>query len=168
VIARDGLAPDLQTDARGGGRREDGRQAILTVVQESDLTNLAVEFARRGYDAFNEGGVEAILPFLEPDIEWVNLSPGPLSGTYQGHDGVRRFFAEMLEDWESVRLDPEEIIPVRDEFVLAHVRIWARGKVSGVGGDVPVAMLWKIGRTGASQVQIFYNRDDALRAAGLD
>ena len=50
------------------------------------MSNFAVEFARRGYEAFNERGVEAILDFLEPEIEWVNLAPPPMSGTYKGHD----------------------------------------------------------------------------------
>ena len=131
------------------------------------MSDLAIDFARRGYEAFNERGVDAILDFLEPDIEWVNLAPGAFSGTYTGHDGVRRFFDELYKDWEGVQIDPEEFIAVGDRYVLVLLRIWARGKMSGVGGDAPVAMLWTVGRTGAAQVRIYYNRDEALKAAGL-
>jgi len=131
------------------------------------MSNFAVEFARRGYEAFNERGVEAILDFLEPEIEWVNLAPPPMSGTYKGHDGVRRFFEELYSDWEGVQIDPEEFIAVGDRYVLVLLRVWARGKTSGVGGDAPVAMLWTVGRTGAAQVRIYYNRREALEAAGL-
>jgi uncharacterized protein len=136
-------------------------------MQEPNMSDFAVEFARRGYEAFNERGVDAILNFLEPDIEWVNLAPGPLSGTYKGHDGVRKFFEELYQDWEGVQLNPEEFRAVGDRYVLVFLRIWARGKVSGVGGDAPVAMLWTVGRTGAAQVRIYYNRREALEAAGI-
>src|SRR5262245_13047783 len=136
-------------------------------MQEPNMSEFAIEFARRGYEAFNERGVDAILDFLEPDIEWVNLAPGTLSGTYKGHDGVRKFFTELYQDWEGVQIHPEEFIAVDDRYVLVLLRIWARGKVSGVGGDAPVAMLWTVGRTGAAQVRIYYNRREALEAAGI-
>jgi ketosteroid isomerase-like protein len=126
-----------------------------------------VEFARRGYAAFNEGGVEAILAFLEPGIEWISLAQAPLAGTYHGHEGVRRFFDELFSLFEGVRIDPDEFIPIGEEFVLAFVRIWARGKGTGVEGEAPVAMLWKVGQTGAAQVRLFYDRGEALEAAGL-
>jgi ketosteroid isomerase-like protein len=126
-----------------------------------------VEFARRGYEAFNEGGVEAILPFLEPEIEWINLAQIPLAGTYNGHDGVREFFKLLLSLFEGLRIDPDEFIPIGEEFVLVFVRIWGRGTGTGVEGEVPVAMLWKVGQTGAAQVRIFYDRSEALEAAGL-
>ncbi len=136
-------------------------------MPEPSMSDFAVEFARRGYEAFNERGVDAILDYLEPDIEWVNLAPGALSGTYRGHDGVRKFFQELYQDWEGVQLSPEEFIAVDDRYVLVLLRVWARGKVSGVSGDAPVAMLWTIGRTGAAQVRIYYNRREALEAAGI-
>jgi uncharacterized protein len=136
-------------------------------MQEPNMSEFAIEFARRGYEAFNERGVDAILDFLEPDIEWVNLAPGALSGTYKGHDGVRKFFEELYQNWEGVQLNPEEFIAVEDRYVLVLLRVWAKGKVSGVSGDAPVAMLWTVGRTGAAQVRIYYNRREAMEAAGL-
>jgi ketosteroid isomerase-like protein len=126
-----------------------------------------VEFARRGYEAFNHGGVEAMLAFLEPGIEWVSLAPAPLAGTYHGHEGVRSFFDTLFSLFEGVRIDPDEFIPVGEEYVLVFMRIWARGKGTRVEGEAPVAMLWKVGETGAAQVRLFYNRDEALEAAGL-
>jgi ketosteroid isomerase-like protein len=34
------------------------------------MSRETVEIVRRGYAAFDEGGPEAILRFLHPDIEW--------------------------------------------------------------------------------------------------
>jgi ketosteroid isomerase-like protein len=126
-----------------------------------------VEFARRGYEAFNESGVEAILAFLGPEIEWISLAPPPLTGTYRGHDGVRSFFEKLFSLFEGVRIDPDEFIPIGESHVLVFARIWGRGTGTGVEGEAPVAMLWKVGKTGAAQVRLFYNRGEALAAAGL-
>jgi ketosteroid isomerase-like protein len=129
---------------------------------------LNVAFARRGYESFNEGGVEAILAFLEPEIEWISLAPAPLGGSYQGHDGVRAFFEQLFSLFEGVRIDPDEFIPIGEGYVLVFLRIWGRGTGTGVEGEVPVAMLWKVGKTGAAQVRLFYDRGEALEAARLE
>jgi ketosteroid isomerase-like protein len=127
-----------------------------------------IEFARRGYEAFNKDGVEAILPFLEPDIEWINEHPVPMRGTYRGHEGVRRYFKELTALFEDLRLEPEEFIPVGNEYVLIFQRVRGRGTRTGVEGAQPVATLWKVGRLGAAQVRLFYDRATALDAAGLE
>jgi ketosteroid isomerase-like protein len=127
-----------------------------------------VEFARRGYEAFNEGGVEAILAFLEDDIEWINDQPAPPPGVYKGHDGVRRYFQELTALFTDLRLEPEEFIPIRNEYVLVFLRVRGRGIWTGVEGAQPVFNLWKVGRRGAEQVRMFYDRAEALEAAGLE
>jgi uncharacterized protein len=126
-----------------------------------------VEFTRRGYQVFNEDGTEAILRFLEPDIEWINELPAPMRRTYRGHAGVRRYFQELTALFEDLHLEPEEFIPVGNEYVLVFVRVRGRGIRTGVEGAQPVANLWKVGRQGAAQVRLFYDRAEALDAAGL-
>jgi uncharacterized protein len=136
-------------------------------MPQRSVSEFNVEFARRGYEAFNEGGVEAILNYLEPEIEWINLHPQPMAKTYRGHDGVREYFRQLFDLFDPVRLEPEEFIPVGDDYVLVFLRVWGRGKTTGVEGSQPVANLWKVGRTGAAQVRLFYDRTEALKAAGL-
>jgi ketosteroid isomerase-like protein len=127
-----------------------------------------VEFARRGYEAYNKGGVDAILPFLEEDIEWINDHPVPMRGTYHGHAGVRRYFEELTALFEDLRLEPEEFIPIGNEYVLVFLRVRGRGVRTGVEGSQPVANLWKVGQQGAAQVRLFYDRAEALEAAGVE
>jgi len=66
-----------------------------------------VEIVRRGYKAFEEGGVEAILQFLDPDIEWhMSAAFTRAPRVYRGHDGVRevfRFFNERIDDLAATR-----------------------------------------------------------------
>jgi len=141
---------------------------ILRTMSAGPTPEFIVEFARRGYAAFNEGGVEAILDFLEPEIEWVNEHPPPMDRTYRGYDGVRAYFEELGALFEDLHLDPEEFIPVGNQYVLVFLRVSGRGITSGVEGAQPVANLWKVGRRGAAQVRQFYDRAEALKAAGLE
>jgi ketosteroid isomerase-like protein len=127
-----------------------------------------VEFARRGYEAFNKDGLDAMLRFLEPDIVWINEHPVPMRGTYLGHAGVRRYFEELTALFEDLRLEPEEFIPIGNEYVLVFQSVRGRGIRTGVEGAQPVATLWKVGRLGAAEVRLFYDRAEALDAAGLE
>ena len=63
-------------------------------------------------------------------------SPRPAPGAYTGHEGVRSFFHTLFSLFEGVRIDADEFIPVGDEYVLAFVRIWARGK--GTRVETPI------------------------------
>jgi ketosteroid isomerase-like protein len=137
-------------------------------VASGPTPEFIVEFARRGYEAFNEGGVEAILAFLEQDIEWVNEHPVPLRGTYVGHDGVRKYFEELTALFEDLRLEPEEFIPVGNQYVLVFLRVRGRGITTGVEDAQPIANLWTVGQRGAARVRLFYDRAEALSAAGLE
>ena len=136
-------------------------------MTEGPTPEFIVEFARRGYEAFNEGGVEAILGFLEKDIEWINEHPPPMRRTYSGYAGVRSYFEELTALFEDLRLEPEEFIPIGNKYVLVFLRVRGRGIRTGVEGAQPVANLWKVGRQGAAQVRMFYDRAEALSAAGL-
>jgi ketosteroid isomerase-like protein len=68
-----------------------------------------VELVRRGYDAFNSDGLEAILDLLDPEIEWG--TPEQATETdYRGHEGVRRFWSNFNDAFEDYRFEPEDFI----------------------------------------------------------
>jgi ketosteroid isomerase-like protein len=54
-----------------------------------------VELGYRGFDVFNRRDLDAALALYDPDVE---LAPvvGPASTTYQGHEGVRRMWNDLL------------------------------------------------------------------------
>ena len=52
-----------------------------------------VELLQEVLEALDEGGVDAVLPFIHPDFEF--STPPSISvepDTYRGHDGLRRYF----------------------------------------------------------------------------
>jgi ketosteroid isomerase-like protein len=68
-----------------------------------------VELARAGYEAFNRGDIDALLDLCAPDIEWRDFATID-SESVRGKDAVRAYFASVMEAWEQIRLEPEEII----------------------------------------------------------
>jgi ketosteroid isomerase-like protein len=51
-----------------------------------------VELVRRLWSAFAQGGIEAVLEIVDPDVEWEPYGGG---GTvYHGHDGLRAYMEE--------------------------------------------------------------------------
>ena len=56
------------------------------------------------------------------DISGVFTDVAPI----QGHESLRRYWDEMWETWEGVRMDPLEVFDVGDGRYVVDVRLWGR------------------------------------------
>jgi ketosteroid isomerase-like protein len=121
-----------------------------------------LEIVRRGFDAFNEGGVEGILPFIHPEFEATtppNLASEP--DTYRGHDGIRRWFDSFDEVMEEIRWDAHGFQEVGDRVVVEFT-LRARGKTTGLDFGQEAVMVWTLRDGRAIRVETL---DDAIAAA---
>jgi hypothetical protein len=126
-----------------------------------------VDTIRRGFEAYNRDGVEALLAFLDPEFEAVTapeLTVEP--DTYRGHEGIRRYFESFFEVMEDIRFEPQELIDAGDQVVVL-VRLHARGKDTGIEADQSLFQVWTVRDGKALRLETFAERSDALRAAGL-
>jgi ketosteroid isomerase-like protein len=99
-----------------------------------------VERVRESFAAFARNGVEGFVPYIHP--EFVGIVPPDLSAepdTYNGHDGVRRYFALWADAVDDLGFAPEDFVEV-DGAVLATMRITGRGRGSGLPLDWPVVV----------------------------
>jgi ketosteroid isomerase-like protein len=136
-----------------------------------------VELVRQLYEWF--AARENAKPFevYDPDIEWDvsrQFATGPVPGfgvgfdqVYRGHEGVRSFWRQWLEAWESIEFRLDDLIDAGDEVVAL---LWQvnRGRASGV--EVLVgewAQVWTVRDRKVVRMRAFRDRADALRAAGL-
>jgi len=55
--------------------------------------------------AFNSGGVEAALEYLDPNIEWIGPPEWLEDRIYEGHDGMRKLASLWTEQFDGYRLD---------------------------------------------------------------
>ena len=123
-----------------------------------------VETLLRGYEAWNRRDLEAALELLDPEIEWrfsdpeVTLPDGALE--YHGHDGVTRFWAQLVEPLPELQIDVERTLDT-DDYVVAFIRFRATAI------NQPSVHVWKI-RDGKALTFTAYNDPDrALEAVGL-
>lgn len=133
-------------------------------VSQEDVENL-----RRGYAAYSRGDLPGALELIDPRFE-IHTSGAFLDEgrVYRGHDGVREFLAMLSEAFEDVSYEPEEILEAEDDRYLVLARLRGRGKASGAETDVRFAHLWTIRDRKAIRMRAYLDRDEALRAAGLE
>lgn len=124
-----------------------------------------VDFIERGFEAFNERGVDGILPFIHPEFEAItppNLASEP--DTYRGHDGIRRWFDSFDEVMDGIRWDAHDFQQAGDKVVVEFT-LRARGKTTGLDFGQNAVMVWSMRDGKAIRVELFESLDDALRAA---
>lgn len=123
-----------------------------------------LEIVQRGFEAFNERGVEGILPFIHPEFEATtppNLASEP--DTYRGHDGIRRWFDSFDEVMDQIRWDANDFQQVGDRVVVEFT-LRARGKTTGLDFGQDAVMVWSLRDGRAIRVELFESMDEALRA----
>ncbi len=119
------------------------------------------------YEAFNAGDVERALTHLHPDAELHQAPELPDAGAYYGLPEFQRGMDLWLDEWESFRFEIEELIDVEDT-VLMEIRLWGIAKGSGVESERRgVFHLWTFRDGKAQSCTAYFNRPDALEAAGL-
>jgi ketosteroid isomerase-like protein len=134
-----------------------------------------VEIVRRGYDVMTRylhdypTDPPPLEAFLHQEIEWRGPREFPdLAEPRYGHDGVRAYIDKLFEVLDDYRMTPEQFIDAGADQVLVFSREGGRGR--GSGADVvthPTAHLWTLRDGKAIRMQSYWERSDALEAAGL-
>jgi ketosteroid isomerase-like protein len=120
-----------------------------------------VERLRGAYQAFNEGGVEAILERLAPDFQVRDRPTSPDRETRYGREGIKQLFDSYMEAFDALRLEPEEFIDAGDQIVVSlHQRV--RGKGSGAEVVGHIAHVWTMNEGAVLSLRIFGDKDSAL------
>ena len=127
-----------------------------------------MDVVRRVYDAASRRDSAVVLALYDPEVELDNTRLEVVSGgVYHGHAGLRAFFRQWNEAWESVDYDVEELIDAGGDQVVSVVSRHGRGRSSGVEVAIRVALLWTIRGGKVTSVIWFPTREDALEAAGI-
>ena len=129
-----------------------------------------IEVVLKAVDAANRRDPDAFVACLHPEVEWEesgDVFPG-LRGIHRGWAGVRKWFQEaVLELWENLHVEVEEITDVRDGCVFLELVLTTRGRASGVETQLRYwQVLWLAGGK-ITRRQVFWTRDEALEAAGI-
>jgi uncharacterized protein len=124
------------------------------------------EIIRRAYEAWNSRDYEAARGFMAPEVVFDASARVMNPDVYHGHQGFQRLVDEVAEVWEHWRVEPEEFIEC-GEHVLVVARARARGRSSGIELDEQAFNVWTVRDGKVVKVAFHYERDAALRDAGL-
>ncbi len=127
-----------------------------------------MERLRGAYEAFNEGGVDAILERLSPDFQVRDRQTSPDRETRYGREGIKQLFDSYMEAFDALRLEPEEFLDAGDQVIVA-LRQHIRGKGSGAEVVGEIAHVWTVREGSVQRLRIFKDKKTAvetLRAEG--
>lgn len=129
-----------------------------------------VDVVRRVYEAAGRRDAETVLGLYDADVELDSSrleivdSVGADSDVYRGHDGLRRFFREWHEAWESIDYDFDELIDAGGDHVVSLVTLGGRGRASGAEVELALALVWTVREGKVVRLEWFTSREEALRA----
>ncbi|MEK6250948.1 MAG: nuclear transport factor 2 family protein [Actinomycetota bacterium] len=112
------------------------------------------------------------LSFLDPEIELhigsrtSGFIAPDLLGVHRGHEGYLRVWEAILDAWDDLRLEHEEVIDFGGQL-LAGGRFRGHGTFSGISLDEPLFSVFTLRRGLVIRQDDFVERDEALEAAGL-
>jgi ketosteroid isomerase-like protein len=112
------------------------------------------------------GDPGAMIATTHPDFEMHLVGVGGEPVYYVGPSGIREFFHDVAQSWESFRFEATDLRDLGDRvLVLGHVR--GRGRVSGVEVDARWGWIVELREGRASRLRGFLDQREALEAAGL-
>jgi ketosteroid isomerase-like protein len=125
-----------------------------------------VELFRKGMEAFLRHDIEPLLETSHPEIEWFPFS-AQVEGdvAYRGHEGVRRWWANLNATFEEFEATIDEIRDDEDVVMaLGHLRAQFR---SGITLDTEVGWVFRFRDGLAVSGRAYQSHAEALDAAGL-
>jgi len=130
------------------------------------LSEQQVTVARAAFEAWNRGDLAALLSLWSEEAEFYPLRAQLEGRPYDGHEGLRRFVAELAEEWRDVRFEIDEL---RDagEHVVGSGRFLGRGRTSGLDLNVPLGVVGTVRNGRIVYARMFSDPAQALEAAEL-
>jgi ketosteroid isomerase-like protein len=102
-----------------------------------------VKVVQAVFAAFAERDVERALELSDPEIEFTAMT-SDFAGRvepYRGHEGIRRYFRDVEEVWDELRLTPRDYRRVGDAVVVTG-RVSARSAARIIDGST--GWVWRV------------------------
>jgi ketosteroid isomerase-like protein len=116
-------------------------------------------------NAFNEGDLEGFLSTCADDVEFVPLRSA-IEGPYHGHAGIRKWWGDTTENWETFTVEVETVQHVGGGKLVAVGVIHAKGKGGGVPLDIPTSWVMEFRNGRGYYCEFFFDQHSAFKEAG--
>lgn len=133
------------------------------------MSQEGVELVLRQADAVNHRDADAFVATAHPDLEWEDSAFwSEETRIWRGRDELHEWFNKILvEPWHTLHCEVDEITEAPDDRIFFAVLVRAIGKDSGAEIQQRFWSVYWTADAGVVRRQIFLEREDALRAAGL-
>jgi ketosteroid isomerase-like protein len=126
-----------------------------------------LQLHRRALQALTARDIDALLAFIDPQIEFYTEMAEVGGGVYHGHDGMRQWIGDLQDAWgNEFRAEPEAFFDLGEQTLLCYL-LRARGRYSGAGVAKPLVQVcrWRDGLCVYSKVYV--HREDAFGDLGV-
>ena len=124
-----------------------------------------VEAVRRQHELYNRTG-EVLAEIYDPNAEWAAAREDPDAETHRGLEAIRAYHLKWLDFFDYVELSSDEVIDAGHK-VFAWIRFEGRGTGSGAPVQMEQAQVWTFRDGKVVRVEEYFDRAEALVAAGL-
>ena len=123
----------------------------------------------QGADAWTRQDAEAFVATVSPDVEWEDaMFWSEPRRIYRGRQELQEWFVRaIVEPWESIHMEVEEIIDAGEDRVIAGGLLTARGRGSGVETRTHGWSVFWFESGLITRRRVFLERAEALEAVGL-
>ena len=126
------------------------------------MGSVGIETLTNGYAALAARDDPRLMACLAEDVELRTLT-----GAYRGHDGIRRWIADMDDGWDPWELTIEQLEEVGDD-VLVVATLAGRSSLNDLAMSRRFWVLWKLRDARAVLGIHCESREEALLAAEPD
>jgi ketosteroid isomerase-like protein len=131
------------------------------------MTSPNIDRLMDGFRAMERGDVDAIVALADPEVEFVNPDTALEPGTRHGPEGLRVGLSGILEVFDEVTYDYDQVVDAGDR-VVATGSFRGRGRASGMEvGPAPFAIVATLRDGRLVRFEWFATAEEALRAAGV-
>lgn len=139
---------------------------LFADVERASATNLDV--VKRGYALWAAGDLDGMVADYAEDAEIRPYLGRSLGGsTYHGHGGVRQWYADANEEWDTLDVTPSEFISGQG-VVVVGMRAVGVGKGSHIEIDAHIWHVIELADGKIYRLRGFGDRAEALRVAGIE
>jgi ketosteroid isomerase-like protein len=127
-----------------------------------------VEIVGRMWQAFADGGLDALAEFWDDAINWRAIEGAPDDvGEMQGVDAMRRYLQDWVDTFEDITSVPTELLDAGDGRVIAVLHVTGRARLSGVTTELRYAIVYTLRGGKLVRGREYANRHEALKAVEL-
>jgi ketosteroid isomerase-like protein len=120
------------------------------------------ELIRKQFERWNRGDREVYPEEIDPEARVHSAMTG---FTYRGYDGVRKWWSEIDDQFDSWRLSIEEMTDIGQDRVLVLGSVAFRGRGSGLEFEQPIGWVYEFKEERVIELKAFGDHEKARLAA---